>query len=454
MLIKKMIIPAVILILVSVSAKSQEVLDRSAYYTFGEELFLEAHVFPHESTDSVRVISLFKLLYNAMLFSQNEEEIDSRGRYKATPQIDFSFRDERGIIRKSSFWSDTVFVSKYEESVSKKKYRQGYLDLVLPKGIYTLTAVINDSYGNKDNTNELQVDANKDFFNKADISRPVFSFAGESTRIIDPFVLGGNIPFRADGAGVLTQISYKEPDIYYYSIEKTAGGTRYDVWKPDLRLSGAAELLRNKRISIAKELSAAQLTLELIDDDLSNDYDYDLGVIKVNIDKNTLVPGYYNLKLFKEGSADTLKEKFKVIWTEEPLSFKSLDYAIDAMYYILTEDEHDKMKKGSDKEQFKKLIEYWEKNDPTPGTPYNEKMVEYFERVDYAFFNFQTIAEKDGAKTDRGMIYILKGKPSEIETKLVDGNNRIIWLYDNIMKKYTFENVKTGVYRLISEEEL
>ncbi|MFP4369668.1 MAG: hypothetical protein ACLFR2_08815 [Candidatus Kapaibacterium sp.] len=123
MLIKKMIIPAFILILVSVSAKSQEVLDRSAYYTFGEELFLEAHVFPHESTDSVRVISLFKLLYNAMLFSQNEEEIDSRGRYKATPQIDFSFRDERGIIRKSSFWSDTVFVSKYEESVSKKTDR-------------------------------------------------------------------------------------------------------------------------------------------------------------------------------------------------------------------------------------------------------------------------------------------------------------------------------------------
>ena len=38
------------------------------------------------------------------------------------------------------------------------------------------------------------------------------------------------------------------------------------------------------------------------------------------------------------------------------------------------------------------------------NTPYNEEMAEYFSRVDYAFYNFQTINQKDGAKTDRGKI--------------------------------------------------
>jgi hypothetical protein len=81
-------------------------------------------------------------------------------------------------------------------------------------------------------------------------------------------------------------------------------------------------------------------------------------------------------------------------------------------------------------------------------------MVEYFKRVDYAYFNFQTIQESDGAKTQRGKIYILYGNPDEIKTELISNNAREIWTYNRIKKQFIFENTAPGVYELAEVKDL
>lgn len=61
------------------------------------------------------------------------------------------------------------------------------------------------------------------------------------------------------------------------------------------------------------------------------------------------------------------------------------------------------------------LSEYWKKYDPTPETVFNEVMSEYYKRIDYAIKEFKGIGKINGAKTDRGVVYIKFGHPEKIE---------------------------------------
>jgi GWxTD domain-containing protein len=125
------------------------------------------------------------------------------------------------------------------------------------------------------------------------------------------------------------------------------------------------------------------------------------------------------------------------------------EYALESMYYILSDEEYEQIEDGSEEEIFKKILKYWEKHDPTPHTPFNEAMAEYFARVDFSFFNFQTVTAEDGSKTDRGKIYILFGPPSNKEIKLANNVSLEIWTYESLNKQYFFEQTSTGIYKLI-----
>ncbi|HWC00331.1 MAG TPA: GWxTD domain-containing protein, partial [Bryobacteraceae bacterium] len=57
---------------------------------------------------------------------------------------------------------------------------------------------------------------------------------------------------------------------------------------------------------------------------------------------------------------------------------------------------------------------FWEKRDPTPGTPENEFKKEHYRRIAHA--NQHYAAGISGWRTDRGRIYIQYGPPDEIES--------------------------------------
>ena len=82
-------------------------------------------------------------------------------------------------------------------------------------------------------------------------------------------------------------------------------------------------------------------------------------------------------------------------------------------------------------------------------------MAEYFNRADYAFFNFKTIYEKDGAKTDRGKIYILYGAPDDVKNTMNEkGEAQEIWIYHKLRKQFTFETDKTDIIYLKEIKDL
>src|SRR5207253_9232930 len=83
--------------------------------------------------------------------------------------------------------------------------------------------------------------------------------------------------------------------------------------------------------------------------------------------------------------------------------------------YIITNEERaafKALKTDEEREQF--IEQFWLQRDPTPDTIDNEYKEDHYERIAYA--NERFASGIPGWKTDRGRIYILYGKPDEIES--------------------------------------
>ena len=83
--------------------------------------------------------------------------------------------------------------------------------------------------------------------------------------------------------------------------------------------------------------------------------------------------------------------------------------------YIITDAEKEAFLKLKTNEERENFIEtFWRRRDPNPDTEENEYREEYYERIAYA--NEKFTSGMPGWKTDRGRIYIARGKPDSIES--------------------------------------
>jgi len=82
---------------------------------------------------------------------------------------------------------------------------------------------------------------------------------------------------------------------------------------------------------------------------------------------------------------------------------------------IITPEEEQAFKRlGTDAEREQFIELFWQRRDPTPDTEENEYRDEHYRRLAYADEHYA--AGVPGRNTDRGLIYILHGKPDSIES--------------------------------------
>src|ERR671931_930885 len=99
--------------------------------------------------------------------------------------------------------------------------------------------------------------------------------------------------------------------------------------------------------------------------------------------------------------------------TEKANMFKK--WINEDVAYIITPDEKkawNKLQTDDEREQF--IEAFWRRRDPDPDTDVNEYLEDHYERIAYANEHFASGIP--GWKTDRGRIYIMYGKPDEIES--------------------------------------
>ncbi|MBP1690946.1 MAG: hypothetical protein H6Q32_298 [Bacteroidetes bacterium] len=139
-----------------------------------------------------------------------------------------------------------------------------------------------------------------------------------------------------------------------------------------------------------------------------------------------------------------------VRWQGLPRSIKDMDLAIEQLRYIAKDNEFSLLKdaKNADEKQ-ERFIEFWKKRDPNPNTPRNEKMEDYYARVEYANEHFSHYI--DGWRTDMGMIYIIFGAPNNVDRHPfeVDSKPYEIWAYYELNYSIVFvDETGFGDYRL------
>ena len=83
--------------------------------------------------------------------------------------------------------------------------------------------------------------------------------------------------------------------------------------------------------------------------------------------------------------------------------------------WIISDEERAAFKQLSNDEERDNFIEnFWQRRDPTPDTEENEYKEEHYQRIAYANEHFA--AGVQGWRTDRGRMYIMYGKPDEIDS--------------------------------------
>lgn len=169
------------------------------------------------------------------------------------------------------------------------------------------------------------------------------------------------------------------------------------------------------------------------------------------IKASNLVYGDYVLDVKDNATGELLAEKkFVNKMTGFPTNAKELDLMIDQLLYIATDDQLSKVESAkTNEEKQKRFIEFWKSKDPSPNTPKNELMIEYYRRIQTANERYSHYI--DGWKTDMGMVYIIFGEPDNIERYPFQENTKPyeVWYFYGANKEFVFvDETGFGDYRL------
>jgi GWxTD domain-containing protein len=169
--------------------------------------------------------------------------------------------------------------------------------------------------------------------------------------------------------------------------------------------------------------------------------------------------GTYEIAMHvKAGAVEkTVTNTVNVMWQGMPLSLEDPVDAIEPLVHIMSKDEAKNIASGSKQEQMRKLYQYWKTKDPTPGTAYNERMAAFYQRVDYADFNYANTRLLNGVMTDRGKIYLLYGAPTNVKRTFLPGEMPVeTWTYsNNVNRIFHFEDPTAhGEYRLVGVDNV
>ena len=338
-----------------------------------------------------------------------------------------------------------------------KKWYRNIASFELPPGQYKIVFEINDLESERRFVEDKSTVRLKRFAGtSSEMSTPLFvTWQGDNSdaHVLDPIGFGPNLLFGKKAA---------------LFIEVPSGGNINSAPRVEYTVASTSLLDHSTSPVVAETLSHVasfphvQLAPERHGDESvyevsSNDSSRAVGLL-IPLASEKLPLRRFELAVTIHLGQHEYKttKSFHMVWPDMPFSLRDIDYAINALKYITTDDQRDSLRTGNLEERRDNLEAFWKRKDPTPATAYNEMMVEYYRRVDHASRTFGTLHDPDGFKSDRGRTYILYGPPTSTDRNLdpVAGYQEV-WTYENLGKKFIFaDQTKTGNYVLISSQSL
>ena len=397
--------------------------------------FVESELHVFKTSDNYRGYFLYKIPYNRLVFL-NKSDI-----FNAAFKVSVEIQELKSgsIIR--DFREHSASVEDYQFTSLPGQYIQGIIEFNISDGEYVLAPVFSDVNSNREFISS-PISFNTDSLNTS-IGNPIIINTEMQNCNDDQFIIPANysssIPFSSESYSVLIPVYDDEINSLEVRMINDAGNdSLYSEIIDETIITSIRMSLCDGRIVINNKNNDEQLRFFVVRD----------------ISRN-LSEGLYKL-IIKSASNDDINREFKipVKWINKPRSLfdpvKSLEYLL-----LIENEEIISELKGASRDKLSySLFNFWKKYDPTPETQFNELMQEFYSRIDYAELNFRALSNTNGARSDRGKIYVQFGKPENVD-RFTDENGRMMeqWKYVNPTNTFVFIDKKgTGNFTLLSNQ--
>ncbi len=362
---------------------------------------------------------------------------------------DASSRRVRNLEAKHrASWQDTAWAYTFEETRSRTDYAQGLISVNINPGKYTYMLKLSRGESVREQDSRLRNVEIPDYSRQDTATIITLSEFNKNDKSIHASLLnfGQNVLYGEDFELLILNPQKKPGDKYKIELYKLLPGE-------DRKASD--EMFYSVDIDSTYEFKGSGFSLSYKIDNVSLEFNlkedgYPLSIVPI---PNGRFPNSGFQIVLKNVTNDTTVTKKTVgsLWPDMPVSLLNLDVAIDMLRFIVSDSKLKEMKSGNAVEKEKKFREFWAERDPTPDTEFNELMVEYYDRIDYAYKEYTT-PQNPGFNTDQGRAYILFGEPNDIERRLpTNAPTREIWYYDN--RTLVFEaTTGFGDFKLIGEQ--
>ena len=359
-----------------------------------------------------------------------------------------NFPNATSVFRDS--YLDTVYVSSFEQTRSRLQHVQGVLSTDLEPGEYNYELQLTRAQSTQEQSStrrNISVPAYDTLSTAGIVLMSDFSSDKESAKASGTFLnYGENVLYGSDYDAMIVLPGSDTTSEYRVEVRRllsTGSGNEgaETVFEQELTPD---QMFEGGNYTLERDREGVDITMELMDGGTR------FGVVSV---PNS---GFENarFRILVYDSDDNIigRKTVNSRWLDMPVSLLNIDVAIDMMRFIVSDDQLDRLERGSASEKERKFREYWDQRDPTPDTEFNELMTEYYERIDYAYRNFSS-PQRPGFESDQGQAYILYGQPDNIERRLpADQPTREIWEYPN--RTLIFEATSGfGDFVLISEQQ-
>ena len=329
----------------------------------------------------------------------------------------FVTTDDEDVQVATGSFSDKIISNRFSETTSKVKSTVLNTSFVVPLGDYNISINVKDldtKLSSKQN-NKVEL---KQFSNDSQVYDPIFikEAKGEWGFESNKFPIDAN------------QIVVKNNEIQFYQYAVINAG----VYEMVINILSGKEVQWSKTINSSSESRVISHLITVSTKDINR------KDLKVQVSVN------------QKNSTKSRSLRFRFRNSFMPDSITNIDLALSQMNYVLTSDERKELKKlkQSDKENFFKKA--WARRDPKPDTKVNELMDEYYARVAFTEENFSR-GTSGGWRSDMGMIFILFGKPDDIQrhTSMQSNYSYETWYYFSIGQEFAFvDDYGFGDYRL------
>lgn len=372
---------------------------------------------PTLQPDSVRLDIFTRISLDRLVFLAHE------GGFLATYEVSLFAMDEDEMVIGTRIWRETVVRQTYKETQAEDEHHVAQTGMNLPLGTFHIVANLWDTENRQRYTvrEELEIEAYpEDELALGDILvvAGVEQLPGRQDRI-NPY-------FKDDYAGEIDSLR-----IYF--------------------------VVRNPRPEPAV---ASTRYLFTVDDE--DTLSVITGTLALGKGISTHVVPFSTRKLKDRDHALTLALRLDSLEAERTVSVdlaggglslesKDLDEAISQTRYVASRKQLEKMRSAKGEAKREALLAFWRSQDPTPDSPHNELMDEYYRRVAYSNAHFRSF--QSGWETDLGMVYIIYGKPDDIERHPFGMQQKPyqVWFYYAKGWRFVFVDANMfGDYRLMT----